>query len=626
MGFERRKTRENKMFTIALGLLILIMAGLLAFGMFYMPKSDFKVEKAHLDLTGYQRFDWRMIYLEGEWEYYPDQLLCTEEIADAVPAGYISMPTDFLTAGLPLPQTGAASFRLMLENIPRGTLMMFSIPGYLGEYTIYLDGDPFYEATAQVMSPNYYQYAVVRSRGASEPVELVLEMDQPNFAGIDCMPILSDTDLQFNNFFVVRLVFFVLFGLMLAAFVIIPVTYRVHKQAELRIYACIGFGSLLLFLLEAVWFSGFLDTVQRVVSLQVIQYISMFLATALCYGIYCFIRTVHQIRIFRLQDAAVRILYSACMAAAFALAVLGYPVLYSETALTLCVVPGLCLTAALMLVSVRRHGLRAFLPAVGFLALATGMLFKGICPYAKSMLACQMVFPMGLVVNLICWSLLITENRKRDIAALEKALTTEKNLARTQAAFLASQIQPHFLYNTLTTIQELCYSDPELAADTVLHFASYLRQNIDFMDYKDKVPFEQERKHIDNYIQIQRARFEDAVNFVLEINTVDFMLPPLTVQPLIENAVSHGVRKDRGHGTVRLVTRREEDNILIIVEDDGVGFDVANARVRSLENIRSRIETIMHGSMEIDSRPGAGTRVTLHFPYEEAVFHANHDR
>ena len=126
--------------------------------------------------------------------------------------------------------------------------------------------------------------------------------------------------------------------------------------------------------------------------------------------------------------------------------------------------------------------------------------------------------------------------QKQLLTHTQNLLTLEKEASRIQTAMLSSQIQPHFLYNTLTTIQEMCYTDPEQAADLIVHFSRYLRTNIDFMDYTDLIPFEKELEHIENYLYIQNTRFGNALVFEKDITVTEFQIPPLSVQPLIENA------------------------------------------------------------------------------------------
>ena len=183
---------------------------------------------------------------------------------------------------------------------------------------------------------------------------------------------------------------------------------------------------------------------------------------------------------------------------------------------------------------------------------------------------------------------------------------------------LSSQIQPHFLYNTLTTIQEMCYTDPEQAADLIVLFSRYLRTNIDFMDYTDLIPFEKELEHIENYLYIQNTRFGNALVFEKDITVTEFQIPPLSVQPLIENAIKYGIRKNGNHGTIRLETKQTAEGICILVKNSGPGFDEQKINPHhSIQNIRSRMDYLLHGTLIIHSQEGVeGTVMELLLPYQ----------
>ncbi|MFR5700517.1 MAG: sensor histidine kinase [Eubacterium ramulus] len=173
--------------------------------------------------------------------------------------------------------------------------------------------------------------------------------------------------------------------------------------------------------------------------------------------------------------------------------------------------------------------------------------------------------------------------------------------------------------NTLwRAIQEMCYTDPEQAADLIVHFSRYLRTNIDFMDYTDLIPFEKELEHIENYLYIQNTRFGNALVFEKDITVTEFQIPPLSVQPLIENAIKYGIRKNGNHGTIRLETKQTAEGICILVKNSGPGFDEQKINPHhSIQNIRSRMDYLLHGTLIIHSQEGVeGTVMELLLPYQ----------
>ena len=193
-------------------------------------------------------------------------------------------------------------------------------------------------------------------------------------------------------------------------------------------------------------------------------------------------------------------------------------------------------------------------------------------------------------------------------------------MAEQRIQIMMQQIQPHFLYNTLSTIQALCDTDPALASKTTGKFAKYLRQNIDSLNQSTRISFDKEMEHTRIYAEIEMIRFPN-VRLEEDIQDNAFTLPALTVQPLVENAIRHGVRI-RDQGIVRIASRRMEDGHEITIRDNGKGFNPEEIEETDgghigIRNVRERIEKICGGTLQIESRIGEGTAVTIFIPAEE---------
>ena len=181
---------------------------------------------------------------------------------------------------------------------------------------------------------------------------------------------------------------------------------------------------------------------------------------------------------------------------------------------------------------------------------------------------------------------------------------------------MISQIQPHFMYNTLTTIKALCRVEPDLAAKTITNFADYLRGNMDFASLETTIPFEKELNHTRIYTEIEALRF-DNIKFEFQIEDIDFEIPALTVQPMVENAVRHGVRsKPDAH--ILIHTYAEENYHVVVIKDNGKGFDHAQfngSRTHiGLLNTRLRVERLVNGKFSAESIPGQGVTITIKIP------------
>ena len=195
----------------------------------------------------------------------------------------------------------------------------------------------------------------------------------------------------------------------------------------------------------------------------------------------------------------------------------------------------------------------------------------------------------------------------------------ELKLQESQISIMLSQIQPHFLYNTLNSIYQLCETNPMRARSMVNSFSEYLRNNLSALEEPGLISFETELAHVKTYLDIEKVRFEDTLEIEYDIKCVDFSLPVLTVQPIVENAVKHGTSKKRGGGKVTVSTAEEIDSYVIVVSDTGCGFDPAKPKVDGkrhvgIENVRQRLSNMCAGSLSIESSEGNGTVAVIRIP------------
>lgn len=195
----------------------------------------------------------------------------------------------------------------------------------------------------------------------------------------------------------------------------------------------------------------------------------------------------------------------------------------------------------------------------------------------------------------------------------------EKELEDSRISVMLSQLQPHFLYNVLNSIYYLCGHDPQAAQEAVDKFSDYLRNNMASLAQKEPIPFGEEYRHIQTYLSLEKIRFRQKLNVVYDIETTDFLLPPLTIQPLVENAVKHGVTKKRDGGVVTISTREQEDSYIVTVADTGRGFDPEHYSEDGqihvgIQNVRARLHTMMDGTLTITSAPGEGTQAVVTIP------------
>ena len=200
-----------------------------------------------------------------------------------------------------------------------------------------------------------------------------------------------------------------------------------------------------------------------------------------------------------------------------------------------------------------------------------------------------------------------------------KVKEQEAEMAENRISLMLSQIQPHFLYNSLSAIEDLCDADIERAKTAINDFAHYLRGNLKSITPKSMLPFEEELEHVETYLSLEKLRFGERLRIVYEIEATDFNVPPLTVQPIAENAVRHGLMKKSEGGIVKIRAERSANAHIITVEDDGVGFDPnappSGERIHvGIQNVRERLKALCSGTLEIESAVGSGAKCVITIP------------
>lgn len=236
-------------------------------------------------------------------------------------------------------------------------------------------------------------------------------------------------------------------------------------------------------------------------------------------------------------------------------------------------------------------------------------------------LASKIFFLIGFIISAFVFLRIVPKN----IKAAERAERLEKEkiildaeLTESRISTLMSQIRPHFIYNTLGSIEQLCELDPPKAAKLVHDFSKYLRGNFSELDNPKLIRISKELEHTEYYINIEKVRFPD-IEIETEMDCCDFSIPALTIQPIVENAIKHGILRREEGGSVKINIFETDSSYFVSVQDNGVGFDVAELERNNhigLRNIRGRLEAMCNGKLHIESIIDVGTKITVEIPKE----------
>ena len=269
-------------------------------------------------------------------------------------------------------------------------------------------------------------------------------------------------------------------------------------------------------------------------------------------------------------------------------------------------------------------GLLLFAFEADVIATATGFWEGGFV--SKYVFFFLFVAALFVVLRFIPESINAAEKAK-ELELQRSRLEAEKNiveaeLKESRISIMLSQIQPHFIYNTLGTIERMCLKDPQKAFDLVRNFSLYLRGNFSELDSVAPIRFEEELKHVEYYVNIEKVRFPD-MNIEYDVEATEFVLPALSVQPLVENAIKHGLMRLETGGTVLIRSYETPTHFCVEVKDDGGGFDtglpIDEKKHVGLRNIRGRLNAMVNGDLILESKPGVGTKAVIMIPKEVTV-------
>jgi len=200
---------------------------------------------------------------------------------------------------------------------------------------------------------------------------------------------------------------------------------------------------------------------------------------------------------------------------------------------------------------------------------------------------------------------------------IESYVGQQRKIAHQRASIMVLQMRPHFIYNAMMSIYYLCVQDPKKAQQVTLDFTTYLRKNFTAIASENIVPFPDELEHTRAYLAVEQVQFEDSLFVEYDTPHKNFRLPPLTLQPIVENAVKHGMDPEYAPLRISIRTRETDSGSEIIVEDNGPGFAPADGDCEphiALANIRQRLEIMCGGKLTIRPREGGGTVVSVIIP------------
>ena len=227
------------------------------------------------------------------------------------------------------------------------------------------------------------------------------------------------------------------------------------------------------------------------------------------------------------------------------------------------------------------------------------------------------LFDISYVLSaLTMYGIILSDQIEKERHLQQEIIRQQREIAHERFSVMVLQMRPHFIYNTLMSIHSLCRLNPQKAGQLTMDFTNYLRKNFNAVASDRTIPFSTELEHTRAYLAVEQAQYDDMLVVDYDTPFIQFRLPPLTLQPIVENAVKHGINPYAGALHIFIRTRHKDHGTEITVEDTGPGFDPSDESKPhiALKNIRERLEMMSGGNMIIMPRDGGGTIVKLTIP------------
>ncbi len=624
------KFKKNLISFIAI-LLTFLMGVCLPFFSRFLPDYINKVNLVGgvADVGKYNLDSGGSVYLSGEWEFFWNEHIVSGKSADIKTGSVVNVPASWTTYeinGKKLENGGIASYRAYIKNVKTTEPFLVSVPNVTGECNVYINGVCVY-SNRNIPGTNFS--AVIESYGIpytnenGKPIdcEVIVEMTCVNSSGLTAVPTLSTYEEFHSSEMGTLAKRYVYIGIVLFIAIAVLSLGILNKKIGSQFWLfvlCFSFAFRMLITNEGyvVSHSLFADVDYERMTLFV--YASIYIIKL---SMMMHLNNVLNMKIRQNTLILISVLFLICAFVPYAI----YDYVYIATSYmwlqSVTYVVDILIIGKIAEKIVERKKF-AVLYLIIYCLTSVGIVIDNF--YINGYISYNVtnIMPITCVVFIASVVLIYFVNTVEVYKNARRAAELEKELSDMNMTLMLSQIQPHFMYNALNTIKYLTKKDPKTAENAIVRFSSYLRANMDSLTQKEPISFKKEMEHVDNYISIERLRFGDRLNVEYDIEYDNFSIPPLTIQPIAENAIKHGINQKVNGGTLKISSFEKNEYIIILIEDDGVGFDVNEVKNdgRShvgMNNIRSRLKEMMNAEVIVESAENKGTTVTIKIPKEE---------
>ena len=566
------------------------------------------------------------LYLTGDWEYYDGvHIISNGERVDSV---ITEIPTPIVKPITSLSKANGftASYKITVNNLDYENAIVY-VPHFAGTYRVFVNGIMVTQSGTYIDQKAHANLDLIASNINFEPqstYEIVIEATCNMMPSLYMTPVISDIDYTMTYSKIAQTFRSFIVGIVLFCGLFI-FSYSAKKSFILSskwlpvLCACVAIRVMIS--TEGYSVFSFLFPYIDYESITLIVCVSTFIIKLVALLFYS--ETLD----LKINKNVIAIFCFVFLSLSLVAAVLPYIIFspYYYIIIQAATIPLDIIILSNICNCVMRKLPYAKLYLTGYITLSIGILVD--CFYTNGVInfMSSQFMPICFTIFIITFVVIYFEKISRIFNTALKTAEIERELELANTSLMISQIQPHFLYNALNTIKYLIKRDPKSAEKAVISFSRYLRGNMDSITKKEPIPFAEELEHTKNYCDIELLRFGDKLNIIYDTPVTSFSLPALSVQPIVENAIKHGVTKKPEGGTVTVTTSENEYYYLIKVQDDGVGFDVQNPDLSpsdthahiGVNNVRERLTNMVNAEFIIESQIDVGTCVTIKIPKKE---------
>ncbi|WP_349671475.1 histidine kinase [Lacrimispora sp.] len=596
--------------------------------------NEFHAVKGQIDLSGWDMNETKILRLDGEWEFYWNQLLIPQDFQSQVPSVdkvYMQVPglwNGKFIKGEKLPAFGCATYRLVLDHVSARKVMAlkkgnarFSSKVYVNGEELISDGLPA-QTSKDYRSGNSPKLGFFESD--SDKIEILIQVANYEYmnSGIPVSIELGSEDVMLHQHQRDLMLALAIFAVLLTIAFLYLIFFIVARMKGIKEYI------LPLFSLFCSLFAignGLSDQRPLLLILPEISFTMAFKMKDLFLSVnfITLLWVFHEFKNGLIPLRPTKII--SCVYGGYLLVILTFPiyeyykihqlVMVSNTIILL-----VLLIRAILLFVEKAEGLLLFVSvlAVNFYSFDCILFSLGF----KTDSGFSQVFMLIFAIVMIFLLSLHYLN------AIRQLQTSVMRTQEAEIAFLRAQINPHFLYNALNSIAALCATKPQKAEEVVIELSQYLRRSFDFKRIDAMTTLAKEMELLEAYLYIEKTRFGERLQVEYDIDeTIILPIPHLILQPLVENAVRHGLMKAIIGGKVIITVKRQGTEAVFTIEDNGIGIE--KERISGLLeekpesggigiwNINQRLMMLYKKGLTIESEVGKGTRVIFGLPFTD---------